>query len=111
MIQNLTKKILQIENYEISTVKNGEQVIEMLQKEDFDIILMDINMPKMDGLECAKNIRALTDEKKSKVPIVAITGNARNMTLEEFRANGINEFLPKPLDFDGLVAMVKKYTA
>lgn len=111
VIQNLTKKILQIENYEISTVKNGEQVIEMLQKEDFDIILMDINMPKMDGLECAKNIRALTDEKKSKVPIVAITGNARNMTLEEFRANGINEFLPKPLDFDGLVAMVKKYTA
>jgi two-component system, cell cycle response regulator DivK len=110
VIQNLTKKILQIENYEISTVKNGQQVIEMLEKGDFDIILMDINMPKMDGLECAKNIRALGDAKKSQVPIVAITGNARNMTLEEFREHGINEFLPKPLDFDSLVATVKKYT-
>ena len=52
VIQNLTKKILSIQNYEISSVKNGQQVLDALEAEPFDIILMDINMPVMDGIEC-----------------------------------------------------------
>ncbi len=111
VIQNLTKKILQIQNYQIFSAKNGEQVMDMLEKEDYDIILMDINMPKMDGMECAKKIRALKDAKKSKIPIVAITGNAKNYTMEEFNAVGINEYLQKPLNFDSLVDTVKTLTS
>lgn len=110
VIQNLTKKILQIQNYEISAVKNGEQVLKNLEKEDYDIILMDINMPLMDGMECAKKIRALDDKEKAQTPIIAITGNAKNYSMEDFKAVGINEYLPKPLNFDDLVETVKKYT-
>ena len=66
VIQNLTKKILQIQNYQIFSAKNGVQVLEMLENEFYDVILMDINMPKMDGMECAAKIRALDDDKKSK---------------------------------------------
>lgn len=110
VIQNLTRKILEIQNYQIASAKNGKQVLDMLNKEDYDLILMDINMPAMDGVECAKEIRAMDDERKASIPIIAITGNARNYTLEDFKNVGINEFLPKPLNFDDLVNTVKKYT-
>ncbi len=111
VIQNLTKKILQMQNYEIFSAKNGIQVLEMVEKEDFDIILMDINMPKMDGMECSQKIRKLKDSKKSKIPIVAITGNAKNYSMEDFKNAGINEYLQKPLNFDNLVDLVKDLTS
>jgi len=111
VIQNLTKKILQFQNFDISSVKNGKDVLKALEKESFDIILMDINMPLMDGMECAKAIRALEDPVKSKIPIVAITGNAKNYSELDFQNVGINEFIPKPLDFDKLVDTVKKWTS
>ena len=111
VIQNLTKKILQFQNFEISTVKNGKDVLKALEKETFDVILLDINMPQMDGMECAQAIRALSDTVKSQIPIIAITGNAKNYTDEDFKNVGINEYIPKPLDFDKLVYSVKKWTS
>lgn len=108
VIQNLTRKILQIQNYEITAVKNGKQVLDKLEKDKYDVILMDINMPVMDGMDCAAAIRASKTDNKD-IPIIAITGNARNYTIEDFKNVGINEFVPKPLDFDALVDMVKKY--
>lgn len=111
VIQNITRKVLQFQNYEIISVKNGKQVLEKLAEEDFDAILLDINMPVMDGMECARKVRALSDEKKSKIPIVAITGNAKNYTMDDFKAAGIDEYLPKPLNFDTLVNTVNKITA
>jgi len=110
VIQNLTKKILQMQNYDISSVKNGQQVLDALTDNHYDIILMDINMPVMDGMECSRNIRALADPAKASIPIVAITGNAQNYSIEEFKDAGINDYLPKPLNFDNLVEIVKKYT-
>lgn len=110
VIQNLVKKILEFQNFEITAVKNGEQVLQMLQKDHFDIILLDINMPVMDGMESVKAIRALADKEKAKVPVVAITGNARNYSEEEFKEAGFNEVLMKPLNFDKLVMVVKDLT-
>ncbi len=110
VIQNLVKKILEFQNFEITAVKNGEQVLQMLQKDHFDIILLDINMPVMDGMESVKAIRALADKDKAKVPVVAITGNARNYSEEEFKEAGFNEVLMKPLNFDKLVMVVKELT-
>ena len=111
VIQNLTKKILQFQNFDISAVKNGKDVLKELEKNSYDIILLDINMPVMDGMECAKAVRALPDNSKSKIPIIAITGNAKNYSEQDFLNVGINEYLPKPLDFDKLVDTVKKWTA
>ncbi|MBC8110958.1 MAG: response regulator [Verrucomicrobia bacterium] len=113
VIQNLTKRILTTipeQKFEIDVAKNGEQVLKMLDKETYDIILLDINMPVMDGMECAKQIRALKDKEKSAIPIIAITGNAKNYSMEDFHEVGINDYLPKPLDFDLLVETVLKYT-
>ncbi|MEQ8905969.1 response regulator [Ekhidna sp.] len=109
VIQNLTKKILSQLNYEISSVKNGQQVIDLLKKDDFGMVLLDIHMPVMDGMECARQIRSLEGNNKN-IPIVAITGNANNYTMEDFEKVGINAFIPKPLNYDSVVEMVKKYT-
>ena len=109
VIQNITKRVLQFQNFEITAVKNGKQVLEHLEKTVFDIVLMDINMPLMDGMECARHIRSLDDEAKANIPIVAITGNAKNYSIDDFKQAGIDEYLPKPLNFDQLVNTVKKY--
>lgn len=111
VILNLTKKILEQENYNISAAKNGQEVLDKLANNDYDLILMDINMPILDGMECSKKIRAMGDQSKSTTPIFAITGNASNYSDEEFKAAGINEYLPKPLNFDQLVTLVNQYTS
>ena len=109
VIQNLTKKILSQLNYEVSSVKNGQQVIDLLAKNEFDLVLLDIHMPVMDGMECAKQIRS-SDGSNQNIPIIAITGNADNYTMEDFEEAGINAFIPKPLNYDSVVEMVKNYT-
>lgn len=110
VIQNLVKKILEFQNFEITVVKNGEQVLALLGKEDFQVILLDINMPVMDGMECVKAIRNLSDKAKAAIPVVAITGNARNYSEAEFASAGFNDVLMKPLNFDKLVSVVKSLT-
>jgi CheY-like chemotaxis protein len=109
VILNLTKKILEFQNCEIHTAKNGQMVLDMLETDSFNVILMDINMPGMDGTECTATIRKLPDQKKAGIPIIAITGNAKNYTLEEFKAQGFSDFLQKPLNFDILVEKVKAF--
>ncbi len=110
VIQNLAKKILEFQNFEITAVKNGEQVMQLLDKEDFDILLLDINMPIMDGMECVKAIRELKDKSKANLPVVAITGNAKNYSESDFKDAGFNDALMKPLNFDKLVNVVKGLT-
>lgn len=109
VIQNLTRRILTIQQYEISSVKNGAQVIEELSNSKFDLVLLDIHMPIMDGMTCAKAIRADDPGGNKDIPIIAITGNAKNYSKEDFHDAGINDYLPKPLDYDAMVEMVKSY--
>ena len=110
VIQNLAKKILEFQNYEITAVKNGEQVLQLIEQEDFNILLLDINMPIMDGMDCARAVRKLPDAKKAAIPMVAITGNAKNYTEDEFKAAGFDDVLVKPLNFDRLVEIVNSLT-
>jgi CheY-like chemotaxis protein len=109
VIINLTKNVLLFEKYQITAVKNGKQVLDKLLIEDFDLILMDINMPVMDGIECTKAIRLLEDKSKAGIPIVAITGNYKNYTMDDFKKAGLNDYIQKPLDYDLLLATVRKH--
>lgn len=110
VILNLTKKILELQNYKILTAKNGSEVIKQVENNKIDAILMDLNIPIKNGMECSREIRAHQDKNISNIPIIAVTGNANNYTMEDFQQVGINEYLPKPLDFDMLVQTVKKHT-
>ncbi|MFM7629017.1 MAG: response regulator [Algoriphagus sp.] len=108
IIINLTKNVLAFENYSIKAARNGKEVLDMLAKEDFDLLLLDITMPQMDGIQCIKEIRSLSEKKKNKIPIIAISGNAGNYTPEEYRKFGFDEFIQKPLNYDLVLATVKK---
>ncbi|MGV3539235.1 MAG: response regulator [Rufibacter sp.] len=106
---NLTKKILELQNYKVLSAKNGGEVIKKVQEQKIDAILMDLNIPVKNGMECTKEIRSSDNPEISKIPIIAVTGNANNYSLEQFKEAGINAYLPKPLDFDMLVQTVKEY--
>jgi two-component system, cell cycle response regulator DivK len=111
VILNLTKKILELQNYKILTAKNGREVINQVEKQKIDAILMDLNIPVKNGMECTREIRNHADKTVANIPIIAVTGNANNYTMEEFKEAGINAYLPKPLDFDMLVQTVKQYVS
>lgn len=81
--------------YEIA--KNGQEAVEMVQKRQYDIVLMDIMMPVMDGLEATKQIRALTGP-LSGVPIIALTANAMKGDREAYLAAGMDGYVSKPLN-------------
>ena len=109
VILNLTKKILELQNYKVVSAKNGGEVLKKVQDQKIDAILMDLNIPVKNGMECTKEIRASENPDIKNIPIIAVTGNANNYTLEQFKEAGINAYLPKPLDFDMLVQTVKEY--
>ncbi|MBB6612444.1 response regulator [Pontibacter sp. Tf4] len=111
VILNLTKKILELQNYKILTAKNGGEVIKTVENNKIDAILMDLNIPIKNGMDCTREIRASKNKDIASIPIIAVTGNANNYSMEDFKEAGINAYLPKPLDFDMLVQTVKEYTA
>jgi len=104
VIQNLTKKILQMQSFEISSVKNGQQVLDILKKEKFDIILMDINMPVMDGMAALKAITSL-DPNAHVVMVTAI--GQQSVVIEALKA-GAKDFVVKPFQPDRVLGAVAK---
>ena len=111
VILNLTKKILELQKYRILTAKNGGEVIRQVENNKIDAILMDLNIPVKNGMDCTREIRSHENKEIASIPIIAVTGNANNYSMQDFKEAGINDYLPKPLDFDALVLTVKKYTA
>ena len=109
VILNLTRKILELQKYKIVLAKNGGEVLKQLESNAVDCVLMDINIPVKDGMQCTREIRAHADPKINSLPIIAITGNANNYSMDQFREAGVSDYLPKPLDFDALVRVVKQY--
>lgn len=109
VIQNLLKKILLFENCKITSAKDGQSVLDKFETEDFDLVIMDVNLPKLSGLEATKLIRS-GNTKKAQIPIIGISGNAKNLPVSDFYEAGMNEYIQKPLDYDKLIELVKKYT-
>jgi CheY-like chemotaxis protein len=100
--QLLAIKVFEKWSKKIDVVDNGKKAIEKIEKTAYDIILLDIQMPEMDGIELTKYIRSNMGE-KSRIPIIALTAHA---TVEEERKcleNGMNDYLSKPYDFDVLL--------
>jgi CheY-like chemotaxis protein len=82
---------------EIDVAKNGVEALEKIQRATYDIILMDIMMPLMDGLEATRRIRELEGPYYRQVPIVGLTGSASRQQLEACLLAGMNVFINKPI--------------
>jgi CheY-like chemotaxis protein len=109
VIQNLLKKILLFENCKITSAKDGQVALNKFDDELFDLIIIDINLPSVNGIEVTKKIRSIKN-KKGNIPIIGISGNAKNLPLDIFFEAGMNDFLQKPLNYDQLIELVKKHT-
>jgi signal transduction histidine kinase/CheY-like chemotaxis protein len=88
--------------FAVDWAKNGREAVEMFADDPgkYDLILMDMQMPEMDGLEATRQIRALADYRARKVPIIALTANVFKEDIDNSLAAGMNDHLGKPLDFD-----------
>lgn len=108
VIQNLIKKVLSqaSDDMKFKTVKNGQSLLNEANKKTYDLLLVDINIPQVNGIDCVKEIRQNVSKK---LPIIAITGNADNLSLEEYRKLGFTDLVEKPLNFDLLVQKVKTH--
>ena len=89
-------------------VEDGKAAVEQVRNGSFDLILMDIQMPVMGGEDAFTAIREIEQERGGHIPIIALTAHALNHTRDHLLAVGFNGFLPKPLDLNKLVAMLKE---
>ena len=98
----------------VTTVGDGQQAVNLFQEEPagtFDVILMDVMMPVMDGLTAAKTIRALNRPDAKRIPILAMTANAFAEDAEKCLAAGMNAHLAKPLDIHKVISTIARYKA
>ncbi|MBO6522594.1 MAG: response regulator [Balneolaceae bacterium] len=96
--QKVMKRFLERWEVEMTIVENGAEALEALKKTRYDVILMDLQMPKMDGYEATKAIRTFSDPNKRETPIVALTAAALQEVKEKVFASGMNDFVTKPFN-------------
>ncbi|HEY9534923.1 MAG TPA: response regulator [Mucilaginibacter sp.] len=92
----LMKKLLSKWDIKLTIAENGERAVELVQYGNFDIILMDLQMPVMSGFDAAKEIRKMRDHQKSGIPIIALTASALFDIRERVHESGMNDYVSKP---------------
>lgn len=102
-------KVLSLQKgWQFASANNGKEAIELLQKQSFDLILMDVQMPIMDGFTATEVIRQI--EGSNHTPIIALTAYALSDDKQKCLTAGMDDYLPKPIDLNSLSQMVHKWT-
>lgn len=109
--QMLASAILKKAGYSIEVAADGVQAVEAVRSQPFDAVLMDIQMPEMDGLEATRRIRGLDDPDQANIYIIAMTANALMGDREKCISAGMNDYLPKPIDQKKLLNALGKASA
>jgi PAS domain S-box-containing protein len=102
------QRLLEKQGNRVTVVENGEIALSELTKNEFDCILMDVQMPVMDGVEATKRIRNSETTFKD-IPVIALTAYAMTGDKEKFLAAGMSAYLSKPVDRDDLFAVIRRY--
>ena len=102
-IRSTLKEILEFEKFKVDDAEDGESAIKKIEKETYDLVLCDIKMPKMDGIE----VLAKTQELKPEVPVVMISGHGDIETAVGAIKQGAFDFIAKPLDLNRLLVTVR----
>jgi CheY-like chemotaxis protein len=101
-------EILRILGHEYFQAENGKEAIDALNNNDFDIVLLDIEMPVMNGLETTAYIRQKMPFPKNKIPVVALTAHNPQLFYEEFKDTGFDKVLTKPYNIEKLSAIINE---
>jgi CheY-like chemotaxis protein len=109
LAENVFKKWGANLKYEVAT--NGKEAIELIEKNDYDAVLMDLQMPIMDGFEATKYVREKLEKPKNKIPIIALTADV--MLSEKTKAfeAGIDDYITKPFDANKLFGSISKFVS
>ncbi|MBV6340259.1 MAG: response regulator [Candidatus Magnetobacterium sp. LHC-1] len=108
--QKLIVKMLQRYGHDTSLANNGKEAVRMLKEQSFDLVLMDVQMPEMDGFEAVKLIRAGEKEGGAYIPIIAITAHAMKSDIDRCMESGMNGYVSKPIKVDKLIAEINRVT-
>lgn len=110
--RRVTEEMLKPNGWQITSVSNGKEVVEITKKQRFDLIIMDVYMPEMDGFEATKKIRVRENDNGQKpIPIIAVSASVMPRDKERIFAAGVDDFLGKPISKNYLIAKVKKWTS
>lgn len=111
--QKLAKKLLEKQGHKVHIANNGLEAVKLFQEQDlqqgFDLILMDFQMPEMNGLEAAEKIRELEQGTEGHIPIIAMTANAMKEDKERALNAGMDSYVPKPINITELLAEIAKF--
>ena len=102
----MMKRLLEMSGYDVSEAVNGEQAVQKAKNLHPDLILMDLSLPRIDGLAATRLIRAMPPLKR--VPIVVVSAHDTSDFQAEALASGCNEYVTKPIDFGQLELLLKK---
>ncbi|MBL8062534.1 MAG: response regulator [Anaerolineales bacterium] len=105
--RNLIRRVLNAEGYAVVEASQATQAIDRLEHEKVDLILMDINMPDMDGYTLTAKIKRM--EKFSKIPILAVTANVMRGDREKSLEAGCDGYIQKPIDIDTLAQQIERF--
>lgn len=110
--REIAETVLMESGFEIESAENGQVAVEMLQKSEpgyYDLVLMDIQMPVMDGYEATRQIRGLACKEHAEIPVIAMTANAFEEDRQKALAAGMNGYLAKPIKMEILYAVLEEY--
>lgn len=104
--QFLAKTILTGWSFDVDIANNGIEAVKLIEENEYDIVLMDIQMPHMGGIEATKIIRAQSNKIKANTPIIALTANALSGDAEKYIEAGMNDYLSKPFEREKLFSKI-----
>ncbi|MBM3541819.1 MAG: response regulator, partial [Alphaproteobacteria bacterium] len=107
--QMLVVAVLGKKGHTVDVVSNGLEAVEAVQRAPYDVVLMDDQMPEMDGVSATRAIRAL-DGPAARVPIIAVTGNVLAVDRARYEGAGMSDYITKPIDFAALGAAIARCT-
>ena len=105
----LLKEIIKEISSSLKEAKDGKEAIEIIESEDIDIVLMDIEMPVMNGIETTKYIRTEMPFPKSRLPIIALTAHNPDDFFESYSNAGFDQLLTKPYSFNKILQAIQSF--
>jgi signal transduction histidine kinase/CheY-like chemotaxis protein len=105
--QKLAERLLTRRGHIVEIARNGQQALELIEQRDYDVVLMDVQMPVMDGIQATIAIRALPDPAKSRLPIIAMTAHALKEDAESCLAAGMDAYVSKPIQAEEFIELVE----
>jgi len=109
---NMTLGASLLENlgHQVATAVNGRECLAALERETYDLVLMDIQMPLMDGVAALREIRRREQGRRRQLPVIALTAESHPEVCARYRSEGFSGFLSKPLDIQELVEEMERVT-